>query len=662
MKLRFVFWIGLLCFLILGIILFTTIGLDIKKKNFNVQIENYLVSSVSAKEERLIDYLYELESDTMFLSNSEKSRAVFKEDIVINKDAVIFDVSEEFLVIAKEIENYLKVHPDMSLKELLENEEFKSIALQKVGVKEYSTLMGLENKEIYFHIDPLLVGANIDEVVLDFPRLAEIFNKLGNVGEASGFYSWKDEGGIIREKYGEFRKIDGETSDGEKFLFGVTTYVEDYKVANVSDSLRKYLNDFSDVGMYHNILFVSPDGRIIYMTLWEGGIGVNIEDIDGGLFDAYKSSLDLKKGEIGFYGPFFGYLGDTELHLASISNVYDKGVFLGTVIIMDDMEDINVILGGEMKGVREEEIYLVNDKSLLLTKMRFRDVDVMVQEIKTDSVEICLRDFKEAKKKNISVEEYELIEGFTISSFLDFKGDEVFGLHFPIGIVGWCLLSEVNVDEVLNIPLKEDLKKTLLAEQWLWWILIFGIIGAGFFIDKNLFLVKIKKKSLRGIFVLLFIILFFSLNFSNFISVSALSVAVHVPEKYTDVVAGERFYFEIEVKYPENPKRKDLKLNYEIIDSDGKIIAQSKVLKAVETQASFIDFIVIPESASKGLYIIRVKIADYEDLSEEVEASFQIVGSGFGQVQIYFFIILGVLILVAILVIASLFVTRRRRR
>ncbi|SRR3989339_255451 len=174
-------------------------------------------------------------------------------------------------------------------------------------------------------------------------------------------------------------------------------------------------------------------------------------------------------------------------------------------------------------------------------------------------------------------------------------------------------------------------------------------------VDVNNNLGVIKKYLLLILFLLI-------INFSNFISVSALSVAVHVPEKYTDVVAGERFYFEIEVKYPENPKRKDLKLNYEIIDSDGKLIAQSKVLKAVETQASFIDFIVIPESASKGLYIIRVKIADYEDLSEEVEASFQIVGSGFGQVQIYFFIILGVLILVAILVIASLFVTRRRRR
>ena len=51
------------------------------------------------------------------------------------------------------------------------------------------------------------------------------------------------------------------------------------------------------------------------------------------------------------------------------------------------------------------------------------------------------------------------------------------------------------------------------------------------------------------------------------------------------------------------------------------MIAQSKVLKAIETQASFMDFIVIPESAKPGMHIIKVKITDYEGLSEEVEAS-----------------------------------------
>ena len=145
----------------------------------------------------------------------------------------------------------------------------------------------------------------------------------------------------------------------------------------------------------------------------------------------------------------------------------------------------------------------------------------------------------------------------------------------------------------------------------------------------------------------------------NFImpTASALSVAIHVPEKYTNIQAGERFYFEIEIKYPENPSRKDLRLNYEILKDD-EVIAQSKVLKAVETQASFIDFIVIPEGAETGLHVIKVKIADYEDLSEEVEASFHVVGKESDQIMLYLFIILGAIILVVILVVIDIVIGR----
>ena len=137
----------------------------------------------------------------------------------------------------------------------------------------------------------------------------------------------------------------------------------------------------------------------------------------------------------------------------------------------------------------------------------------------------------------------------------------------------------------------------------------------------------------------------------SFANVSALSLVVHVPEKYTDVVAGERFYFEVEVKYPENPKRKDLRWEYEILTEDGELVSQSKALKAVETQASFIDFIVIPESTEGGLHIINVKVKDYESLSEEVSSSFHVKSAGSDQIMIYLMIILGAVILVGILVI-----------
>ena len=148
----------------------------------------------------------------------------------------------------------------------------------------------------------------------------------------------------------------------------------------------------------------------------------------------------------------------------------------------------------------------------------------------------------------------------------------------------------------------------------------------------------------------LIILLVLVLNFISMASVSALSILVHVPEKYTTVQSGERFYFEIEIKYPENPSRRDLILNYEILKDD-EVISRSKVLKAVETQASFIDFIVIPENAGTGLHVIRISISDYEDLSEEVEASFHVVRSDSDKIKLYFFVLLGVIVLVGILVI-----------
>ena len=156
-----------------------------------------------------------------------------------------------------------------------------------------------------------------------------------------------------------------------------------------------------------------------------------------------------------------------------------------------------------------------------------------------------------------------------------------------------------------------------------------------------------------------YLILFGLLLINMFTSVSALNLGVYVPEKYTDVTAGERFYFEIEIKYPENPSRKDLRLEYEILTEDGDLISQSKTLKAVETQASFIDFIVIPENTEGGFHIINVKVKDYESLSEEVSSSFHIKGAGIDDIVIYLIIILGAVILVGILVIVDIMVIKK---
>jgi len=147
--------------------------------------------------------------------------------------------------------------------------------------------------------------------------------------------------------------------------------------------------------------------------------------------------------------------------------------------------------------------------------------------------------------------------------------------------------------------------------------------------------------------------------FFNAVPAHALSISIHISEKYTNVQAGERLYFEVEIKYPENSSRKDLRLNYEIL-KDNEVIAHAKVLKAVETQISFIDFIVIPENAETGIHLINVKISDYEGLNEEVSSSFHIISDKSNQIRMYFFVLLGAIIMVGVLVFWEIYRTAKR--
>ena len=141
--------------------------------------------------------------------------------------------------------------------------------------------------------------------------------------------------------------------------------------------------------------------------------------------------------------------------------------------------------------------------------------------------------------------------------------------------------------------------------------------------------------------------------------VSAMTINVSVPEKYSEIKAGEKVYFETEVKWPENNGRKDLRIEYSVKNKAGGEVAYLKVLKAIETQASFMDAISIPESVSPGTYKISAKFSDYGSLSEDVAASFR-VSKNTNSTQNYLIAIIGMLGVIAVFVVTELFVLTKR--
>ena len=495
MKLRNLFWIVFFSFLLILIVISLVVEAEDRKENFEESIDDYLSSSLLYKGERLDDFFYEIEQDSLFLANSYNVNEIFNKNIGESKESAVLDVSGKIDVVAKEVENYMKAHPEMSINDIKENKELELIAVQQVGRKGYSALQNFENKELYLHVNPEIIGADIEALGRRFSGLGKIFDDLDREGSASGFYLWEDSDGVIREKYGEFRKLSTKTADGIELVSLVTTYVEDYNVVqNVSKELEKYFYDFNRLRDYHNVLFLSPDGNIIYMAISMEGIGMNVEVARSGLNSAYLKGQNLGKGEIGFYGPFVGHIGSKDLQIAIMSKVYHEDKFTGTLMIIKNTGKINDILEEGIYGVENEDVYLINEEFLLITKLASRDVGVLTQGIFTEGTEECLGDFEDAKEMDMDISEYQILEHENISRFLDFKGDEVLGLDFPIGKINWCLLSEVNVEEIINVPLREDLVNMIKSKIWFWIALILGILGGGFLIDKKYVLISKREK------------------------------------------------------------------------------------------------------------------------------------------------------------------------
>jgi len=139
--------------------------------------------------------------------------------------------------------------------------------------------------------------------------------------------------------------------------------------------------------------------------------------------------------------------------------------------------------------------------------------------------------------------------------------------------------------------------------------------------------------------------------------VSALEVSISIPDKYQKVQAGERLFFEVQLKNIENAGRHDISLDY-IVKKNDVIITSRRELKAVETQASLLASIKIPEETTSGIYDIEIKIND-EFVSQ---SSFFVKSSELAEVKIYLLLLTIAIIIIGILIFWELHKLNKRRR
>jgi hypothetical protein len=133
-----------------------------------------------------------------------------------------------------------------------------------------------------------------------------------------------------------------------------------------------------------------------------------------------------------------------------------------------------------------------------------------------------------------------------------------------------------------------------------------NILNEAFAKIKKISLLKISSLLILFIFVvLLFMILFFS----NALAAQPFNIEIELPDSYKTVNPGNDVWFTIKLLNLANAQRVDVTLNYDILDSNGISIVHNSKTVAIETQASFVADLKIPETALPGEYTVNVVVA-----------------------------------------------------
>lgn len=473
-------------FFLVGIIVVGLGGLYIYNSDKETLFRETMETMGNIAEEkagRINGYLSRVKGDILVLQESGEVKDLLSRELVSKR--VLSDgsfiagkqIEKRAKEIIEDIEAYLILHPNNTLKDLQDSNEFGEIAVQQVGGTGYSAVTDCETLVNRFHPNPNVVDLDLHVLSEKLPGFWSIMGKTEGCNVSEGFYDWEESDGRITQKYMYIGIVNVKTSDGVGFSVAATTYINDYKIVeNVSLESDRYLKDFKEESDYYNLALISPDGYIVYMAEEIEEFGTNLEwtvNLGSGLSENY---FEVKgSNELSFSGPFIGEYGDIYPKVSVMVPVYENRILLGYVGLIDEIDKIFAISREVVNVLSEtEESYLVSDENLLLSPLRLKNFDIFVQSVRTKEVERCFGEFGSGEK---------------FLDYLDYWGEVVIGASEVIVDLNSCLIVKMHESEAVDVPLREKTMRNL----YIYLGIVLALTFVGFFVGRHFDKERINK-------------------------------------------------------------------------------------------------------------------------------------------------------------------------
>jgi len=87
-----------------------------------------------------------------------------------------------------------------------------------------------------------------------------------------------------------------------------------------------------------------------------------------------------------------------------------------------------------------------------------------------------------------------------------------------------------------------------------------------------------------------------------------LNIEIEIPPQYQTATPGQEIYFTTKILNLASQERMDITLKYELLTQGNSIISTKSKTVAIETQASFVGDLTIPDDLEEGQYVLAVKV------------------------------------------------------
>jgi predicted Zn finger-like uncharacterized protein len=149
---------------------------------------------------------------------------------------MVTHMSEDVIIqraraVASQTKLYLTTHPELKKNLFMYDSGFRSVALQKIGLADYTALYEKPGKDgiwrTWAHVNPDLVGIDMSTLKTslgqDFDNFWDIYTGVQYKDESKGDYMWRDRDGSIRKKFMVCVPV-----EGTPYVIAATTYTEEF--------------------------------------------------------------------------------------------------------------------------------------------------------------------------------------------------------------------------------------------------------------------------------------------------------------------------------------------------------------------------------------------------------------------------------------------------